>query len=129
VRTDRTAEALGEFFKEIDRLHDTRVPDAELARARHMEALSFPAAFETTSGLVAQLAPLVVYGLPESRLRDYVSSIEAVSADDVQAMARRYLDSRRFVAVVVGDVTRIEAPVRAAHLGDVQVLAADDVLK
>jgi zinc protease len=94
-----------------------------------MEALSFPAAFETTGGLVAQVAPLAVYGLPESRLRDYVSAIEAVSAGDVQAAARRYLASTRLVAVVVGDLARIEAPIRAAHLGQVEVVRVDDVLR
>jgi zinc protease len=129
VRADRTAAALGEFFQEIGRLHDVPVPAAELARARHMEALSFPAAFETTGGLVAQVAPLAVYGLPESRLRDYVSAIEAVSAGDVQAAARRYLASTRLVAVVVGDLARIEAPIRAAHLGQVEVVRVDDVLR
>lgn len=128
VKGDKTAEALGEFFEEIDRLHDAAVPAEELARARNMEALSFPAAFETTAGLSSQVAPLAIYDLPESRLRDYVASIEAVSADDVQAAARRYLDSSRFVTVVVGDLARIEAPIRAAHLGDVQVVTADDVL-
>jgi zinc protease len=129
VRVDKTAEALGEFFEEIDRLHDTPVPAEELARARHMVALSSPAAFETTGGLVAQVAPLVIYGLPVSRLGDYVADIEAVSADDVQAAARRYLDSSRFIAVVVGDLSRIEAPIRAAHLGDVRTLSVDDVLR
>jgi zinc protease len=129
VRADKTAEALGEFFKEIDRLHDAPVPAEELSRARNMEALSFPAAFETTVGLSAQVAPLVVYGLPESRLRDYVADIEAVSADDVQSAAERYLDSRHFVTVVVGDLARIEAPIRAAHLGDVRIVSVDEVLK
>jgi zinc protease len=128
VQADKTAEALGEFFKEIDRLHDATVPADELARARNMEALSFPAAFETTAGLSSEVAPLVIYDLPESRLRDYVANIETVSADDVQAAARRYLDSSRFVTVVVGDLAHIEAPIRAAHLGDVQIVTADDVL-
>ena len=55
VQTDKTVESLREFFKELDGMKQP-VPADELTRARNLEALSFPAAFETTSGMAGNLA-------------------------------------------------------------------------
>ena len=84
VQTDKTAESLTEFFKELDGMHQP-VPADELTRARNNEALGFPSAFETTSGMAGRLADLVVYGLPETFFSDYVPKIQAVTGADSSA--------------------------------------------
>lgn len=128
VQIDKTVEALREFFAELDGMLEP-VPADELARAKNLEALGFPGAFETTSGMAANLAELVVYGLPESFFTDYVAKIQAVTAADVQRAAKTYLQTSRFAVVVVGDLKVIETPVRAAKLGPVRVVTVDDILK
>jgi predicted Zn-dependent peptidase len=128
VQTDKTAEALGEFFKEIDGMHTPPAAD-DLARVRNLEAFSFPGDFETTSAMAARLSELVVYDLPESFFTEYVPKIQAVTAADVKNAADKYLQSGRFVVVVVGDLAKIEAPIRAAGLGPVQVVGVDDILE
>jgi predicted Zn-dependent peptidase len=128
VQTDKTVESLREFFNELEEMH-ALVPDDELTRARNLEALGFPASFESTAGMAGNLAELVVYGLPETFFTDYVQRILAVTAADVQRAAREYLRSDRFAVVVVGDLATIEQPIRQAKLGPVTVLAVDEVLK
>lgn len=128
VQTDKTAESLQEFFKEFTGMR-TPVPEDELTRARNLEALGFPGGFETTGEIASQLAELVIYGLPETFLSDYVPKIEAVTAADVERAAGVYLPADVFAVVVVGDLAQIEAPVRALNLGPVTTLTLDDVLK
>ena len=128
VQTDKTREALQELFKELDGMSEP-VPDDELARVKNLEALSFPSSFETTRDVASHLTELVAYGLPESFLAGYVRSVQSVTAAEVQRTARRYLASTRFVTVIVGDRSKIEAPLRSSGLGEVEVVSQSDVLK
>jgi zinc protease len=72
---------------------------------------------------------LVVYGLPDTFLTDYIPKIQAVTAADVQRVANQYIQPDRFAVVVVGDLAKIEAGIRAAGLGPVRVVTADEILK
>jgi predicted Zn-dependent peptidase len=128
VQSDKTVESLVEFFKELDGM-STPVPADELSRARNLEALGFPAAFETAGGMAVQLADLVVYSLPESFFDQYVPRIQAVTQADVERAAKEYLQTGQFIVVVAGDLATIEQPIRNAKLGPVTVVPVDDVLK
>ena len=126
VQTDKTAEALKEFFNELDAIQKA-VPTDELARAKNYLALRFPEAFETTGDISRRLEDMIVYRLPEDYFVKYVQNIQAVTAADVQRAAQKYIQPGRFVVVVVGDLKKIEAGVRALNLGPVKVLTVNDV--
>lgn len=128
VQTDKTREALTEFFTELTGIAEP-APDDELTRVKNLLALSFPGVFETTNDMAAQLIDLIVYGLPESFVNEFVAKIQAVTAVDVQRVAREYIRPDRVIIVIAGDLATIEQPVREAALGPVTVVTADDVLK
>ena len=128
VQSDKTVESLREFFKELEGI-GRPIPEAELARAKNLQALSFPGTFETTAGMAGNLIDLIVYNLPERFLTEYVAKIQAVTAADVQRAAGRYIQPDNFAVVIVGDLATIEKPVRAANLGPVRVVTAEEVLK
>jgi predicted Zn-dependent peptidase len=128
VQTDKTVESLREFFKELDGMQQP-VPADELRRARNLEALGFPAAFETTAGMAGNLSELVVYDLPETFFNEYVPKIQAVTAADVVRAAKQYIRSSTFAVVVVGDLARIEKPIRDANFGPVRVVTVDEIMK
>ena len=128
VQSDKTVESLREFFKELEGIRQP-IPDAELTRAKNLQALSFPGTFETTSGMAGNLIDLIVYNLPERFLTEYVEKIQAVTAADVERAAKQYVQPGRFAVVVVGDLKSIEQPVRDAKLGPVRVVAVDEILK
>ncbi|HWB29278.1 MAG TPA: pitrilysin family protein [Vicinamibacterales bacterium] len=128
VQTDKTVESLTEFFKEIDGVREP-VSDEELARAKSLEALSFPGTFETTSDMAAQLATLIVYKLPDTFFDEYVPKIQAVTTADLQRVATQRLNSQTFVVVVAGDLAKIEQPIRNANFGAVTIVNADDILR
>lgn len=127
VQTEVTAEALTEFFKELNGVLQPIPPD-ELARAKNYVALGFPAEFETTGSIAARLEELIVYRLPEGYFSSYVERVQAVTADDALRVAQRYITPPRFAVVVVGDRKTIEAPVRALKLGPVTVMSVDEAL-
>ena len=126
VQTDKTADALKEFFNELSAIREP-VPNDELARAKNYVALRYPGGFETTGDISRRLEDAVVYHLPDDYFSSYVQKIQAVTSADVQRVAQKYIQPDRFAVVVVGDRKTIEAPIRALNLGTVQTLTIDDV--
>jgi predicted Zn-dependent peptidase len=127
VQTDKTAEALQEFFKELTRIHEP-VGAEELAKAKNYVALSFPGEFETIADLGAHLEELVVYKLPDDYFERYVPNIQAVTAAAVQKAAATDIQPKRLSVVVVGDRKVIEPAIRALNLGPIQFLSVDEVV-
>jgi predicted Zn-dependent peptidase len=126
VQTDKTADALKEFFIELTAIRKP-VPADELARARNYIALRYPGAFETTGDMSRRLEDAIVYRLPEDYFSKYVQNIQAVTAADVQRVAEKYIQPDKFAVVVVGDRQKIEAPIKALNLGPIRVLTVDEV--
>ena len=128
VQTDKTAEALKEFFNELNGML-APVPVAELEKSKNYAALSFGGEFETTGQLAAKLEEIAVYGLPDDSFTRYVSGVRAVTSAELARVAAQYLRLDRMVVVIVGDRAKIEAPVRAAGLGPVTVVPMADILR
>jgi predicted Zn-dependent peptidase len=127
VQTDKTSESLQEFFNELDAIGAAVGPD-ELTKAKNYLALGFPAEFETSRDLAAQLEQLIVYGLPDDYFSHYVKNVQAVTSDAVQKAAAAYIQPDRFLVVVAGDRKVIEAGVRALELGPVRTLSVEEVM-
>src|SRR5262249_12244871 len=66
VQTDKTSEALREFFNELNGMRSKPVSEEELARAKNFIALSFPGQFETAGDLSRQIEELIVFKLPDN---------------------------------------------------------------
>jgi len=127
VQTDKTAESLQEFFKELNGIQ-MPVSSEELTKAKNYVALSFPSGFETIDDLAAHLEELVVYKLPDDYFERYVANIQAVTAAAVQKAAATYIQPKKFAIVVVGDRSVIEPKIRALNLGPIRVLTVDQVV-
>jgi zinc protease len=126
VQTDKTADALKEFFNELNGILQP-VPADELTRAKNYVALRYPSGFETTGDISRRLEDMLVYHLPENFFSSYVQNIQAVTAADVQRVAQKYIQPGRFVVVVVGDLKAIEPGIRSLNLGAIKVLKTDDI--
>lgn len=128
VQTDKTAEALKEFFNELTAIL-TPVPADELDRFKNYAALGFAGEFETTGQLAAKLEEIAVYGLPDDVFSTYVGAVQKITPADVQRVAKQYLLLDHLAVVVVGDRATIEAPVRATGLGPVTIVPVADVMR
>jgi predicted Zn-dependent peptidase len=126
VQTDKTADALKEFFNELNGILQPAASD-ELARAKNYISLRFPERFETTEDISARLEELLVYHLADNYYSSYVQNIQAVTAADVQRVAREYVTPARFAVVVVGDRQAIEPGIRALDLGPITAITPDEI--
>ena len=119
VVTAKTDSSLVEFLKELRRIRDEPVPDAELAKAKAYVTLGLPGDFETTGGAAARFRDVLGYGLPLDYYDRYIERVGAVTAVDVQRVARQYIDPDHFDIVVVGDKAQIEAGIKALNEGPI----------
>jgi predicted Zn-dependent peptidase len=129
VVTAKTDSALVEFFKELNRIRDEPVSQAELDRAKRYVALGYPADFETPTQVAGQFGQLVTYGIAPSFFREFVPRVMAVTAADVQRVAREHVRPGNAVVVVVGDRATIEAGIRALNLGNVEIRPVEEFVK
>jgi zinc protease len=127
VQTDKTAEALKEFFNELNGILQP-IPDDELNKAKNYVALGFPSEFETSGDLSSKMEEMVVYNLPDRYFADYVENLRKVIAPAVQKVAATYIQPKRFAVVVVGDRKVIEPGIRALNLGPVRVMSVDEAV-
>jgi predicted Zn-dependent peptidase len=127
IQTDKTTEALREFFNELTAIAKPVSAD-ELAKAKNYVALGFPSEFETIQDLASHIEEMIVYGLPDNDFERYIANIQAVTAAAVQKAAATYIQPGRFAVVIAGDRKAIEAGVRGLKLGNVRVLSVDEAI-
>lgn len=107
VRTAVTGDSLKEFFYELDRIRDEKVPDQELKDAKNFLTGVFPLRAETQEGMTNLVVNRLLYELPEDYLQTYRDNVEAVTSDDVQRVAQAYVRPQEMAIVVVGDAKEI----------------------
>jgi zinc protease len=129
VRTNATDSALVQFFHELERIRTEPIPADDLEKARRYVALGFPRQLETNPAVALRLGEVATYGLDPAFLDTYVQRILAVTADDVQRVAREHVRPDRAVVVVVGDRSLVEGPVRALGLGPVEIRDATEFVR
>lgn len=128
VQTDKTAEALKEFFLELSRIHEPIAAD-ELQKAKNYLSLQMPRNFETERGAANALAQLYVYNLPADYFQTYADRVRAVTAADVKRAADRYIQPDKFAVVIVGDRKAIESGVKGLGLGPVTIVQPAEIFK
>jgi predicted Zn-dependent peptidase len=127
VQTDKTAEALKEFFVELTGILKP-IPGEELDKAKNYVALGFPAEFESTGDLARKLEEQVVYGLPDEYFPSYIRSVVQTTGGGVEKAAARYIQPDKFAVVIVGDRNVIEPGIRALNLGPIEVLTVEQAV-
>lgn len=126
VQTDATGPSLREFMKELRAIREG-VTDEEVDGAKNYLAMRFPADFQSVAGTAGELADVVEFGLPVDDLEQYMRRVLSVTRQDVERVARTYIDPENLAIVVVGDRARIEEQIRAENLGEIRFLEVKDV--
>jgi len=129
VRTDVTDSSLVEIFRELRRMQDAPVDATELARGKAYVALTIPGDFETIGQIVSELVTLDTFGLPLSSVSQFIMRVNAVTAADVQRVAKKYLPADRAAVVIVGDLAKIRLGIDALRLGASTVLDVSSIVK
>jgi predicted Zn-dependent peptidase len=107
VRTEVTDGALTEFIKELQRLRDQPVSDQELDDAKRAIVASFALSLESPDELMNNAWIRKIYSLPEDYWDTYPAKLMAVTASDIQRVARKYIDPQTMQIIAVGDGSKI----------------------
>jgi predicted Zn-dependent peptidase len=102
TRPDRASEALDVIATELRRIVSEPVPSDELERAKENVKGRTALSFESTLTRMNRLGSAVLTGIPVMSLDEIVAAIEAVSAEDVAALAAELLDPSALSAAGVG---------------------------
>jgi zinc protease len=96
--------AIGEILKEMQRIRTEPVSDKELNDAKAYLTGSFPLRIDSNSKIAGFLVAVEYYGLGLDYVDRYKTFIDAVTKDDVMRVAKKYLDPKNYVLVVVGNL-------------------------
>jgi predicted Zn-dependent peptidase len=119
VRTNVTDEAMKEFMYELKRIRDEKVPDTELENAKRALIGSFALSLEQPQALLQNIITQKLFNLPADYWDLYPQKVAAISADDIQKAARKYVDLEHLQIVAVGDASKIREAM--AKYGKVEV--------
>jgi len=107
VRTEVTEPALADLLKEFREIRDVTVPKLELDGAKRTLVARFALGLENPSSVLSQWLQQRDYGLPEDYWDTYSEKIMAVTAADVQRVAKKYVPYDNVQIIAVGDGAKI----------------------
>jgi predicted Zn-dependent peptidase len=123
VRTDVTEGAMKEFMYELKRLRDEKVSTEELENAKRAIVGNFALSLEQPQSLLQNIILQKIYDLPADYWDTYPQRVAAVTVDDIQRVAQKYIDLGHLQIVAVGDASKARDVL--AKYGSVEVYDAD----
>jgi zinc protease len=103
VRTPVTGDSLKEFFYELNRIRTDLVSEKEISDAKSYLTGVFPIRLETQEGLTDQLVQIKMLNLPDDYLQHYRDRVQAVTVDEIQRVANKYVRPDQAAVIIVGD--------------------------
>ena len=123
VRTEVTDGAMKEFKYELTRLGTEKVSVDELENAKRAIIGGFALSLEQPGSLLQNIITQKLYNLPDDYWDTYPQKVSAITADDVQRVAQKYLDMKHLQVVAVGDASKTREIL--GKYGTVQVYDAE----
>jgi predicted Zn-dependent peptidase len=126
VQSDKTIEAIKEVQREIADFASGKVSATpeEVARIQAINVRTLPGSFETGRAVLGTVQGINRFGRPDDYVVQRKARIEAMTPASVQEAAKT-IQPQAMTWVIVGDLGKIEAGIRALDIGPVQVIDAD----
>jgi zinc protease len=121
VKTDVTGPAATQLMYEIKRFPTTPPTEAELNEAKIARVQSLPGQFETTGAIAASMGSIFLYDRPLDYYATLPAKYEAVTAADVERVAKEDVHPDQLIIVAAGDRTKIEPQMKDANLGPIEM--------
>lgn len=102
-----TSQAIQIVLDEINRIRTAKVSAEELETSKNSAIETFPRIFSTAAQIAGTFAQDEYTKRPADYWDTYRQRIAAVTADDVQRVAQKYLDPSKLVILVVGNINDI----------------------
>jgi zinc protease len=109
TKNTSVAYAMRLALAEIERMKQELVTPEDLAVTKDGIILGFPSNFSSKGAIVGTFAREALVGWPEDFYADFRAKVQAVTREEVQRVARKYLDPSQMVLLVVGKAAEVEA--------------------
>lgn len=103
VRNEVTDSSVTEFMNELNRLVNEKVTEEELQSIKNYLTGTFAYTLQDPQTIARFAINTEKYNLPEDYYATYLKQVEAVTVDDIQAMAKKYIKPGNAYVLVVGD--------------------------
>jgi zinc protease len=123
TRNEVTAPAIQEILNEIRRLREEPVPATELGMQREYLIGNYLLSLESPARTAERVQEIDLFKLPADYYKTYVSRVGAISAEQVKALADKYLSPDDATIVVVGEAKDVKEQLE--KLGPVIVYDTD----
>jgi zinc protease len=117
-----TSQALKSLFAVVESMRQTPVTPEELSDMKRYYEGSLPGRAETYEQVTELLSDREFFGLPDGYWEAEIRHIQQLTAQDIQRLARRYLDTDNFVLAIVSERAQLDladAPIPAEAISDV----------
>lgn len=122
TKTETTVKAIKMIMEEIRRIQ-TEEPTADelkLGKDRYLNTFVFN--FDSKGEVIERLVYYDFFGLPRDFLNKQKQMVEATTAADVSAAAKKYLKPDALRILVVGAVNKLDAPLKSLENGEPQAI-------
>jgi zinc protease len=113
VATEVTGPSLLETVYELGRIASLPPSEDELEQARQYALGTLRLGMSTQAGLAGLASMYASFGLRLDYLRDYSSALAKATREQVADVAARLLAPSRAITLVLGDASKVEAPLAA----------------
>lgn len=103
VRNEVTDSTLTEFVKEMNRMRNEQLTDDEFNMVKSVMSGNFARRLENPETVARYALNIARYNLPEDYYASYLKKLNAVTKEDIQAMAKKYIRPDKAHIVVVGN--------------------------
>ncbi len=125
VQTDKTIDSVKEIRRELAEFTSSKPARAdEIDKIQDNNVRALPGQYETTNAVLGALSGIVLYGRPDNYVETLKTRTEALTDEQV-LQAAQMLEPEAQTWVVVGDLSKIEQPLREVMGENVSVIDAD----
>jgi len=124
TKSELTHQAISAILKEVEKIQTHPVSDEELNEAKESFLNSYVFSFSSPSQIVHRQVRLEYYGLPSDFLESFRDHVIAVTKEDIQRVARKYLHPEDLVFLVVGNQEHFDQPL--STFGKVRTIVLDE---
>jgi predicted Zn-dependent peptidase len=123
IITAKSDSALIDFMNELRGAQGEKpFTEDEIKQGKESLIQGLPRRFASVGQTNGAIASLYVQDLPENYFQEYAAKINAVTADDLVRVAKKYIDLSNLNIIIVGDRATIDEPLRKTGIAPIVYL-------